>query len=69
MATEEFFLLATAIMNTVLAILVIGSNRKDPVNLWFSYFSLSMALWAGSLIIFRSVASENLSVLFLKANL
>ncbi len=66
MTTQDLLLLAVVIMNTVLAFLVWGSNKKDPVNLWFSVFAGSLALWAGSLIIFRTASGKDIAIFFLK---
>lgn len=54
MASTELLLLAIAIMNTFLGFMVAFGNRKDPVNRWLGVFAGSIALWAISLLVFRS---------------
>lgn len=60
MATTELFLLAIAIMNTFLGFMVAFGNRKDPINKWFGVFAGSIAVWAISLLIFRS--ADNIEI-------
>src|SRR3989338_7856241 len=66
MNIQELFLLIIIVMNVVLAVLVAASNRRDPVNIWFALFAISLALWAGALIAFRTVQNTALTIFFLK---
>src|SRR3989344_2166464 len=61
MATTELLLLAIAIMNTFLAFMVAFGNRKDPVNRWLGIFAGSIAAWAVSLVLFRSLDNMELA--------
>ena len=61
MASTELLLLAIAIMNIFLGFMVAFGNRKDPVNKWLGAFAGSIALWAISLLIFRSIDNLELA--------
>lgn len=66
MNIQELFLLIVVSMNVVLATLILLSNRRNPVNLWFAAFAGSLVLWSGTLIVFRTTGDKDLAILFLK---
>jgi len=66
MGFQELLLMAVGIMNIALAFLVGQHSWKNPINRWFSIFAYSLALWTGSLILFRTLENTTLSLLFLK---
>lgn len=66
MNIQELLLLVVVFMNIVLVALMLWSNRKSLVNIWFAFFAGSLALWAGALIIFRTTEDNYLALLSLK---
>ncbi|MBI2039120.1 MAG: hypothetical protein HYT22_02495 [Candidatus Niyogibacteria bacterium] len=66
MAIQDLILLTVAMMNIVLGWLVFWNNHRTPVTRWFAVFAWSLALWAMTLVGFRTIPDVRLAEIFLK---
>ncbi|MBI1956893.1 MAG: hypothetical protein HYS44_00330, partial [Candidatus Niyogibacteria bacterium] len=66
MAIQDLILLTVAMMNIVLGWLVFWNNHRTPMTRWFAVFAWALALWALSLVGFRTIPDIAFSAFFLK---
>jgi len=50
---RDFILIVVAILNSVLGLLILFKNRKDPINVFYGFTAFSTSLWAVGLAMFR----------------
>lgn len=64
----DILLSITALCNVGLSLFVQARNRSSRINFFFSLFSISLALWAVALIMYRLIDDTTLSLYFMKGS-